>query len=148
MARRNVSARSNEAWSEVGRGKGLMKTMRSLGCADACWFRRSVLRGMVYAVGETKLGFEKERRLQKESLRLWVKRFPSPARYRPSASLLNRQSCLSRERVGKSWRKSEMASKAWQPKAREHMSVALVCITWRIWASQNAESLRTQKALG
>jgi hypothetical protein len=81
-----------------------MKTMRSLGCADACWFRRSVLRGMVYAVGEAKLGFEKERRLQKESLRLWMKRFPLPARYRSSASLLNRQagylSCLSREREG------------------------------------------------
>jgi len=70
MARRNVSARSKEAWSEGGRGKGLMKTIRSLGCVDAWWFRRSVLRGMVYAVGEAKLGFEKEKRLQKESLRL------------------------------------------------------------------------------
>src|SRR2546421_10967107 len=56
-ARRNVSARSNEAWSEGGRGKGLMKTIRSLGCVDAWWFRRSVLKGMVYCCwrGEAEL---------------------------------------------------------------------------------------------
>jgi len=47
-----------------------MKTIRSLGCVDAWWFRRSVLRGMVYTVRGAKLSFEKERRLQKESLRL------------------------------------------------------------------------------